>query len=70
MPTARTSLNKTFSPTGKQPIDDAAYWLDRAEEIKTIAEGIGNPHARLLMLDLAETYKRLAEQAYERANRS
>jgi hypothetical protein len=63
MPTAR----QAHSPTSQRPIDDATYWLDRAEEIQTIADGMRDPHARILMLDLIETYKRLAERAYERA---
>lgn len=56
-----------FSPTRKLPIDDAAYWLDRAEEIETAAEGMIHPETRAQMLRLAESYKRLAERAYERA---
>jgi hypothetical protein len=51
----------------EQPIDQAAYWLGRAEEIQTLAESLGNPHARLMMLELAETYKKMAERANSRA---
>jgi len=57
----RHPLVETFPP--RQPIDHAAYWLDRAEEIQTIAESMGNPHARLMMFELAETYKKMAERA-------
>jgi len=52
-----------------QPIDDAAYLLDRSEEARTIAAGMRHPGPRRQMLSIAETYKRLAEHAYWRATR-
>ena len=57
----------TFSPTRRRPIDDAAYWLDRAEEVQTIGEGMAHPDTRARMLALAHTYKVLAERAYVRS---
>jgi len=57
----------TFSPTRRRPIDDAAYWLDRAEEVQTIADGMVHTEARARMLALAHTYKVMAERAYVRA---
>jgi hypothetical protein len=62
----RPPLAETFSPTRRQSIDDAAYWLDRAEEIQTIAESMSHPDTRVLMLDLADSYKRMAERALVR----
>jgi len=56
-----------FSPTRKLSIDDAAYWLDRAEEVQLFAEGMTNPEPRAQMMRAAETYRRLAELAYKRA---
>jgi len=56
-----------FSPTRKLSIDDAAYWLDRAEEVQLFAEGMTNSEPRAQMMRVAETYRRLAELAYERA---
>jgi hypothetical protein len=53
----RPPASFTFSPTRRQPIDDAAYWLDRAEEVQTIAEGMAHPETRAQMLALAHTYK-------------
>lgn len=69
MPSLRQPSAPTFafSPTRKRPIDDAAYWLDRAEEIQTAADGMIHPETRAQMLKLAESYKHLAERAYERA---
>ena len=58
-------LTETFSPTGRHSIDDAAYWFDRAEEIQSIAEGMSHPKTRMLMLDLADSYKLMAKGALE-----
>jgi len=57
----------SFSPTRRGAIDDATYWLDRAEKVQTIAEGIVHCEARARMLALAHTYKVMAERAYVRA---
>jgi len=57
----------TFSPIYRGAIDDAAYWLDRAEEVQTIAEGIVHTETRARMLALAHTYKVIAERAYVRS---
>jgi hypothetical protein len=57
----------TFSPTRRRPNDNAAYWLDRAEEVQTIAVGMSQPETRGRMLALAHTYKVMAERAYVRA---
>ena len=65
--TSKRSSAEPSSPTRKQPIDDAAYWLDRADEITAIVEDMKDPDARLMMLELAETYKTMAERAYRRA---
>jgi hypothetical protein len=66
------SLRRYFQAPieGRLPIDNAAYCLNRAEEILTIAEGMTNRQARLELLGVAEGYKRLAEHAYQRAKRS
>jgi len=53
-----------FSPTRKRPIGDAAYWLDRAEELKTIADGMSHVPARLMLLDLAQTYEEMADRVF------
>jgi hypothetical protein len=47
---------------------DAAHWRERAEEARTIAEGMRNPATKGVMLKLAEDYDRLAERAAIRAN--
>ena len=65
--TSKPTPAETYFPTRKRPIDDAAYWLDRAEEIRAIVEDMKDPDARLMVLDLAQTYKEMAERAYQRA---
>ena len=68
--TSKPAPTETYSPTHKRPIDDAAYWLDRAEELRTIADSMSHPDTRLMMLDLAQTYKEMADRAYQRAKNS
>jgi len=55
--TSKPSPAEPISPTRRQPIDDAAYWLDRAEEIMAIVEDMNDPYARLMLFELAQTYK-------------
>jgi len=56
-----------FSAIHRRPIDDAAYWSDRAQEVQTIAQGMTHPGTRGRMLALAHTYKVMAERAFMRA---
>jgi hypothetical protein len=63
MPSQRPQLPPSSS------IDNAAYWLTRAEEVQAVAEGMIDPQTRLKLLELAEAYKSLAEHAYQRARR-
>ena len=65
--TSKPSPAEPISPTRRQPIDDAAYWLGRAEEIMAIVEDMKDPDARLMMFELAQTYKEMADRAYRRA---
>lgn len=37
------------------------YWMDRAEEARTIAEGFRDPEARQAMLHIASDYENIAE---------
>jgi hypothetical protein len=43
------------------------YWLERAEEMRVLAELMSNPSAKQSMLRIAENYNRLADQAREKA---
>ena len=42
------------------------YWLERAEEARTVAELMSNPDARRKMFGIAESYVRLADHAREK----
>ena len=46
----------------------AAHWRDRAEEARTQAAEMRDPRAKEDLLDIAENYDQLAEQAEARAN--
>jgi hypothetical protein len=44
-------------------IDEAWEWLDRAEQAREIAGQLSDPGAKQAVLQLAETYERLARAA-------
>ena len=45
------------------PIDDALEWLDRAEQAREVAAQITDPGARKAVLELADSFDRLARAA-------
>jgi hypothetical protein len=44
-------------------LKDPAHWRERAEEARRVAETLADPKARQTMLEIAESYDRLAERA-------
>jgi hypothetical protein len=42
------------------------YWRDRAEEARAVAEYLTTPDAKRIMVDVAESYEKLAEGAQQR----
>jgi len=50
-------------------VDDPAHWRGRAEEARTVADEMKDEISRQMMLDIAETYERLAKHAEERAKK-
>jgi hypothetical protein len=51
-------------------INDAQYWRDRAEEVRTIADSMKDGTAKETLLDIAEKYDVLAKLAAQRAARA
>jgi hypothetical protein len=51
-------------------IEAARYWHERAEDARRVAREILDPISRRAMLDIAESYERLARRAIERAQSS
>jgi hypothetical protein len=49
--------------------NDPKFWRDRAEEVRTIADGMSDGTAKATLLDIAEKYDVLARLAAERAAR-
>jgi len=47
-------------------INDPAYWRERAEEARRIAEQLVDAVAKDMMLDIARSYESLAKMAEER----
>ena len=44
-------------------VDDAMDWLDRAEQAREVAGQLNDPGARKAVLELAESFERLARAA-------
>jgi len=44
-------------------LKDPAHWRERADEARRLAETLADPKARQTMLEIAESYERLAERA-------
>ena len=53
-------------PMKQLPINDPAYWRERAEEARRIAEQLADAVAKDMMLDIARSYDNLAKIAEER----
>jgi len=51
-------------------LDDPQHWLDRAEEMRRLAEDMREPETRRMMLSIAEGYDKLAKRAKERASQN
>jgi hypothetical protein len=49
---------------------DPQHWHERAEDARKVAAEILDPISRRAMLDIAESYERLARRAIERAESS
>jgi hypothetical protein len=47
-------------------LDKPERWRKRAEEMRTIADGMREPTTKRMMLDLAVSYDHLAERADQR----
>jgi hypothetical protein len=52
-----------------QSVYDVKHWRDRAAEMRGLSEEMKDLGAKVLLLDLADDYDKLADQAQERASR-
>jgi len=50
-------------------LKDPAHWRERADEARRLAETLADPKARQTMLEIAESYERLAERALVRTTK-
>jgi hypothetical protein len=48
---------------------DTAHWKERAEDARRVASTLTDPEARRKMLEIAESYERLAVRAQLRSER-
>jgi hypothetical protein len=48
-------------------INNPEYWLQRAKEMRTLAEGVADDAAKQNMLRVAEDYDKLAKRAEARS---
>jgi hypothetical protein len=44
-------------------MQDAAHWRSKAEELRAVAAGMQDPAAKKTMLDIADSYDRMAVHA-------
>jgi hypothetical protein len=49
--------------------DDAAYWRERANEVRAAADRLRNDEAKLAMLEIAKGYDAMADTMEQRAER-
>ena len=47
-------------------LDDAKHWRDRAEEVRSLADGMSDPMTRRMLSGVADDYEKLAKRAEER----
>jgi hypothetical protein len=52
-----------------QSIYDVKHWRDRAAEMRGLSEEMKDPQAKILLLDLADDYDKLADRALDRTSR-
>ena len=64
MPLVRAAVS------GSSPINDPVHWRDRAEEMRSLADGINDLLAKARILRIAEDYERVAERAVARLRES
>jgi hypothetical protein len=50
-------------------LDDPKHWLSRAEEIRALAQQMGDEESQRMMLKIAQDYEVLAMRAEGRATR-
>jgi hypothetical protein len=53
-----------------EPRKDAEHWRERANELRSLADRMRDQVAKRQVLEVADLYDRLAEEAEKRARRS
>jgi hypothetical protein len=47
-------------------LEDPNHWRQRAQEVRSIAEGLNDPEAKATMQQIADAYELLAKRAEQR----
>ena len=56
----------SISMSAEATVNDPAYWRQRAEEARTVADQLSDPIAQKAMLEIAASYEALADLAAAR----
>ena len=65
-PESETGLNEFSRRPPKRVLRGPAYWRNRATQARASANAMADWRAQCILLDIAESYDRLAEEAERR----
>ena len=51
-------------------LDDPKHWRDRAEKVRSLADGMNDPETRRRLASVADDYEKLAKRAEERRGKT